>query len=64
MLPEKFCLSKKELDDKLDSLGPDILDATTTEEIFLDVLKSLRSDWNICKLLMDQSVRRDKILLS
>lgn len=68
----KFCLSKTELDKKLSSLGPDILHPKTNEDDFLNAItkqlqkrkattttttKSSTSDWNICKFLMDQSVR-------
>ncbi len=51
----RFSLSKKELEDKLNSLGPDILD-DITEEKFLEVVNNQRQTMNICKFLMDQSV--------
>lgn len=51
----RFSLSKKELDDKLNSLGPDILD-DITEEKYLEVINNQRQTMNICKFLMDQSV--------
>jgi formamidopyrimidine-DNA glycosylase len=52
----RFSLSKKELEDKLKSLGPDILDDDITEESFLEIMTSQRQSMNICKLLMNQSV--------
>ena len=54
----KFCLSKAELNDKLESLGPDILEpATTTGDVFVDIISRKKSsDLNICKFLMNQSV--------
>ena len=51
----RFSLSKKELEEKLNSLGPDILD-DVTEKKFLDVLNQQRQSMNVCKFLMDQSV--------
>jgi formamidopyrimidine-DNA glycosylase len=53
----KLSMSKKELLKKLESLGPDILDPDTTEEDFLAILSSQRPEMNVCKFLMDQSVR-------
>ena len=54
----RFSLSSKELDAKLESLGPDILDdANFSEQVFLDIVSKQRSDLNVCKFLMDQSVR-------
>lgn len=53
----RFCLSAKELNDKLETLGPDLLDLdNTTEEIFLCAMEKSKSDTNICKFLMDQKV--------
>ena len=53
----KFCLSKAELEDKLQTLGPDILEmATTTEDTFLEVWSSKNPSLNVCKFLMNQSV--------
>lgn len=49
----RFSLSKRELDDKLDSLGPDILN-DCTESIFMDVLSSAKPGLNVCKFLMNQ----------
>lgn len=50
----KFILSKKELDDKLDTLGADLLDEGTTEEVFLELMDKSVQNRNICKFLMDQ----------
>ena len=50
----KFILSKKELDDKLDTLGADLLDESTTEEIFLELMEKSVQNRNVCKFLMDQ----------
>lgn len=51
----KFCLSASELNQKLASLGPDILDyENTTEEIFLAAMEKSPQNQNICKFLMDQ----------
>mmetsp|Transcript_26819 Transcript_26819/g.55282 ORF Transcript_26819/g.55282 Transcript_26819/m.55282 type:complete len:126 (+) Transcript_26819:638-1015(+) len=53
----RFSLSSKELDEKLDSLGPDMLDIdNTTEDTFLSALENSKQDRNICKFLMDQKV--------
>ena len=49
----RFCLSKKELMKKLDSLGPDILD-DITENQFMEILRKQRQSMNICKFLMNQ----------
>ena len=49
-----FSLSKKELQKKLLSLGPDILQGMT-EEQFMAVLRKQRQTMNICKFLMNQS---------
>ena len=52
----RFCLSETELNDKLASLGPDLLDfESTTEEVFLAAMEIARQNRNICKFLMDQS---------
>jgi formamidopyrimidine-DNA glycosylase len=53
----KFCLSKEELELRLQSLGPDILDPETTENDFVEVISRQRSGSNVCTFLMDQSVR-------
>ena len=70
----RFCLSSDELQEKLDSLGLDILEAeTTTEDKFLALVDRQRPELNVCKFLMDQSVSNlfympyeevDKILIS
>lgn len=61
----RFCLSREELEDKLDSLGLDILDANgTTEEEFLALVDKQRTDLNVCKFLMDQSVSREDSLIN
>ena len=51
-----FSLSAEELDKKLASLGPDLLDlVNTTEEVFLEAMNKSKQNRNICKFLMDQS---------
>ena len=51
-----FSLSALELENKLASLGPDMLDLdNTTEEVFLDAMNKSTQKRNICKFLMDQS---------
>jgi uracil-DNA glycosylase len=51
----KFSLSAKELQTKLASLGPDVLDRDgTTVDTFLELMDSSKQDVNICKLLMNQ----------
>lgn len=51
----KFCLSAKELEAKLQSLGMDILDTErTTVDDFLERMSSTKQDVNICKFLMNQ----------
>lgn len=52
----KFLLSKSQLQSKLDTLGPDILDPTTTEEVFVEIFMAKNPSMNICKFLMNQSV--------
>eukprot|EP00816_Leptocylindrus_hargravesii_P006667 CAMPEP_0196809576 /NCGR_PEP_ID=MMETSP1362-20130617/9498_1 /TAXON_ID=163516 /ORGANISM="Leptocylindrus danicus, Strain CCMP1856" /LENGTH=581 /DNA_ID=CAMNT_0042184305 /DNA_START=151 /DNA_END=1896 /DNA_ORIENTATION=- len=49
----KFSLSAKELQDKLNSLGPDLLD-DLTENKFADVAFQQNPQMNICKFLMNQ----------
>ena len=49
----RFCMSASELNDKLSSLGPDLLD--TTEDVFLVAMEKSTQTRNICKFLMDQS---------
>ena len=52
----RFSLSASELNEKLASLGPDLLDfKTTTEEVFLAAMEKSTQTRNICKFLMDQS---------
>ena len=51
-----FSLSAEELENKLASLGPDLLDLdNTTEEVFLETMDKSTQNRNICKFLMDQS---------
>lgn len=51
----KFCLSREALNNKLESLGPDILLPTTTEDDFFNILRSSRKpSMNICRFLMNQ----------
>ncbi|GKY96562.1 hypothetical protein MPSEU_000615800 [Mayamaea pseudoterrestris] len=52
----KFCLSKQQLDAKLQSLGPDVLQsAVFTLSEFRHVLSNTSPSMNICKFLMNQS---------
>lgn len=52
----RFSLSKQELEEKLKSLGPDILNPKDcTEQVFLNLARQQRPSMNICKFLMDQS---------
>lgn len=51
----RFSLSKRELMDKLDSLGPDILD-DCTEDVFMEVMNKAKPGLNVCKFLMNQKV--------
>lgn len=51
----RFSLSKQELEAKIDSLGPDILDDDITQEIFLKIMSRQRQTTNLCKFLMNQS---------
>ena len=49
-------MSAKELAEKIDSLGPDMLDVgQTTEDVFLLAMERSSQRRNICKFLMDQS---------
>jgi len=50
----RFSLSALELEQKLQSLGPDILEPTTSVLDFLQVMDRQRPQLNICKFLMDQ----------
>lgn len=54
----RFSLSKKELQEKLDSLGPDFLSDDDnhwlTLDMFLKIVNKQRPQMNICKFLMDQ----------
>jgi formamidopyrimidine-DNA glycosylase len=50
----RFVLSAKELNDKLDTLGADLLDDGTTEDVFLEAMDKSVQRRNICKFLMDQ----------
>jgi formamidopyrimidine-DNA glycosylase len=56
----RFSLSRQELLEKLESLGPDIMDEDTTEAEFLAIVKKQRPELNVCKFLMDQSVRQER----
>jgi formamidopyrimidine-DNA glycosylase len=54
----KFCLSAKALEDKLKTLGPDILqNSTTTEDVFVALVAAQKPALNVCKFLMNQKVR-------
>lgn len=50
----KFSLSKQELVDKLNSLGPDILEDEISPELFLELFRKPRQSMNLSKFLMDQ----------
>lgn len=53
----KLCLSRTELETKLQTLGPDILEAATTiEDVFVEIWSKKNPSMNICKFLMNQSV--------
>lgn len=52
----RFSLSMRELQEKLNSLGPDILESTTTEKDFLEIIEKQQPNLNVCKFLMDQTV--------
>lgn len=55
----RFSLSKKELEEKLKSLGPDILvEGDCTEDTFLEIMNRQRKTMNICRFLMNQSVSK------
>ena len=55
----KLSLSKDQLDNKLESLGPDILDSvSTTEDVFVEIVAKKSPEVNVCKFLMDQAVSR------
>lgn len=51
----KFCLKRTDLREKLESLGPDILDVYITEQMFLKIATAQKQDLNICKFLMNQT---------
>ena len=55
----KFCTTQKELEQKLSSLGPDLLDtANFSSEEFITIVRSTQNrspKMNICKFLMNQS---------
>jgi uracil-DNA glycosylase len=51
----KFCLSRQELAEKLQSLGPDYLAESTTEQDFVNIVATQKPERNVCKFLMDQS---------
>jgi DNA-formamidopyrimidine glycosylase len=50
----KFCLSRQELAEKLQSLGPDLLAESTTEQDFVNIVAAQKRQRNVCKFLMDQ----------
>ena len=51
----RFSLSATELNEKIQSLGSDLLDfENTTEDVFLGALERSTQKRNICKFLMDQ----------
>ena len=53
----KLCLSKAQLEKKLESLGSDILEPTsTTEDVFVQIVQKKNPEMNVCKFLMNQSV--------
>lgn len=51
-----FSLSAIELENKLASLGPDMLDNNTTEDVFLEAMNKSTQKRNVCKFLMDQKL--------
>lgn len=51
----KLSLSADALAEKLNSLGPDILEPSTSEDSFLGVFSKTKPAMNICKFLMNQS---------
>ena len=52
----RFCLSREELAEKLQSLGPDILQTdTTTPQALVQLVQASKPSLNICRFLMDQS---------
>ena len=52
----RFCQSRQEFEKKLASLGPDILEDSTTDEVLLNVVANQKNQqMNICKFLMNQS---------
>ena len=51
----KFVNDKKDLDKKLKSIGPDVLNTTVNTELFKSRLDK-KPNWQIAKALMDQSV--------
>ncbi len=51
-----FYFSKKELDKKLDSLGPDPLDKTLTKADFIKIMRKRKQDKPIVMVLNDQKV--------
>ena len=55
----KFCISQKELNDKLSSLGPDLLDTTNfSSNDFQTIVRKTQTrspQMNICKFLMNQN---------
>ena len=51
----KFSLSREALNEKLQSLGPDLLRADTTEDDFVNIVSAQRPQTNVCKFLMNQS---------
>ena len=51
----KFINSKKDLEKKLNELGPDMFEKETTFDIFKKAVKT-KGKWNITKVLMDQKI--------
>lgn len=54
----RFSLSAEELDKKLKSLGPDILENDTDEDLFVEIVAAQKPELNVCKFLMNQSVSK------
>ena len=51
----KFINSKKDLEKKLNELGPDMFEKETTFDVFKKAVKA-KGKWNITKVLMDQKI--------
>lgn len=52
----KMSSSRKDLEKKLASIGPDMLSDELTDDSFLEIMSKQNANLNICKFLMDQKV--------